>query len=228
MQQHDVVVQDPHRLGIGLAVQAVDRLDQLLRAEHFGGVQAAVDPDDGLAVLRELPRLIVGEAVGERQLAVHLLELRERLVVLGRRDDGGQLGPAFFRLADLHDRHAVGLLVELLQVLDVLRVVDQAVVVADVVAELLLRRRELRRGRPSAPAAPPRRLSQRGQHAGGTDLPLSRVAATDGGGRPAGCVQVCRARSDIKHVNLVDEGRDRRIVAESWNRGDLRSGSDPC
>ena len=70
VQQDDVVVQDPQRLGIGLAVQPVNRLDQLLRAEHLGRVQAAVDPDDGLAVARELPRLLVGEAVGEREPAV--------------------------------------------------------------------------------------------------------------------------------------------------------------
>ena len=59
--------------GSVLRVQPVDRFDQLLRAEHFGRVQAAVDPDDGLAVLRELARLLVGEAVGERQPAVDVL-----------------------------------------------------------------------------------------------------------------------------------------------------------
>ena len=50
VQQDDGVVEDPQRLGIGLRIQAVDRLDQLLRAEHFGGVQAAVDPHHRLAV----------------------------------------------------------------------------------------------------------------------------------------------------------------------------------
>ena len=68
--QDDVVVQDAHRLRIGLRVEPVDRLDQLLRAEHFGRVQAAVDPDDRLAFLRELARLVVGEPVGQRELAV--------------------------------------------------------------------------------------------------------------------------------------------------------------
>ena len=68
--EDDDVVQDPQRLRIGLRVQPVDRLDQLLRAEHFGRVQAAVDPDDGLAVARELTRLLVGQTLGERELAV--------------------------------------------------------------------------------------------------------------------------------------------------------------
>jgi hypothetical protein len=47
-------------------------------------------------------------------------------------------------LADLDHGHPIGLLVELLQVLDVLRVVDQEVIVADVVAELFLGRGERR------------------------------------------------------------------------------------
>ena len=42
------------------------------------------------------------------------------------------------------DDHPLGLRVQLLEVVDVLRVVDQAIVVADVVAELLLRRRDFR------------------------------------------------------------------------------------
>ena len=110
-------------------------------------MQAAVDPHDRLAVPRELARLIVGEAVGERQLAVRLLDELQPPMVLGRRDDGRQLGPAFFGLADLGHDHALGLHVELPEVIDVLRVVDEVVVVADGVAELVLRRRDPRCGR---------------------------------------------------------------------------------
>ena len=58
------VAQDAHRLFVGLARELVDGLDQLLRAEHFGGVQAAVDPDHRLAFLGQRARLIVGEALG--------------------------------------------------------------------------------------------------------------------------------------------------------------------
>ena len=41
----------------------IDHLEQLLRAEHFARVQAAVDPDDRLAFLRERLRLRVGQAL---------------------------------------------------------------------------------------------------------------------------------------------------------------------
>ena len=60
-RQDDEVVQEAHRLGVGAADQLIDRLDQLVRAEHFGRVQAAVDPDDRLAFLRQRARLIVGQ-----------------------------------------------------------------------------------------------------------------------------------------------------------------------
>ena len=143
--ENDVVVQNPLRLGIGFRIQPIDRLDQLLRAEHFRRVQPAVNPHDSLAVLRELARLVVGDPVGQRELAVHLLVLRQLPVILGRGDDGRQLRTSFFGLPDLDDRHPVGFLVQLLEVLDVLRVVDQEVVVADVVSELFLRGRQLGR-----------------------------------------------------------------------------------
>ena len=55
------------RLGVGAADQLVDDLDQLVRAEHLGRVQAAVDPDDRLAFLRERVRLIVGQPLGARE-----------------------------------------------------------------------------------------------------------------------------------------------------------------
>jgi len=48
-------------------VEDVEKIDELLRAKYFRRVQAAVDPDDGLAIARELSCLIVGQAVGERQ-----------------------------------------------------------------------------------------------------------------------------------------------------------------
>ena len=51
------VVEEPHRLVVGAADHLVDHLAELLRAERFGGVQAAVDPDDRLAFLRERARL---------------------------------------------------------------------------------------------------------------------------------------------------------------------------
>ena len=99
--EHDHVVEDAHRLLVGAADQLVDRLDQLLRAEHFGGVQAAVDPHDRLAFPRQRLRLVVGQAVGERELAARSPCTREQLrEILGRRDDRHELRTAFLRLAD--------------------------------------------------------------------------------------------------------------------------------
>ena len=57
------------RLLVVAAHHLVDRLDQLLRAEHLGRVQAAVDPDDGLAFLGERARLVVGQPLGMREPA---------------------------------------------------------------------------------------------------------------------------------------------------------------
>ena len=95
------------RLGIGLAVQLIDGLDQLLRAEHLGGVQAAVDPDDRLAVPRELPRLVVGQPFGQREPAVDVLVAAPAGVWFsGEVMIAVQLGPPFCGLADVDDRHA--------------------------------------------------------------------------------------------------------------------------
>ncbi len=138
--QNDGVVQDPQRFRIGLRVQPVDRLDHLLRTEHLGRVQAAVDPHHDLRVPRQRPCLVVSQAIGERQLPVRFLDERQLPLVLRRCDDGGVFRPAFFRLADLGDDHPLGLHIELLQVLLVLFVIDEPVVVADGPAKLIFRR----------------------------------------------------------------------------------------
>ena len=57
--EEDDVVQNAERLGVVAADHLPDQLDQVLRADDFGGVQAAVDPDDGLA--------FGGEACGRRR-----------------------------------------------------------------------------------------------------------------------------------------------------------------
>jgi len=55
-----------------------------------------------------------------------------------RGDDGGELGPTFFGLADVDDRHPLRLRLQLLEIVGVLRVVDEPVVVADRKSELVL------------------------------------------------------------------------------------------
>ena len=49
----DGVVEEAHGLRVGAADHLVDLLHELLRADGLGGVEAAVDPDDGLAVAGE-------------------------------------------------------------------------------------------------------------------------------------------------------------------------------
>ena len=137
-RQDDHVAEDAHRLLIGLAGELVDGLDELLGAEHLGGVQAAVDPDHGLAFLRQRARLLVGQALGLGQPARDLAVAVQLLEVLGRRDDRHQLVAALGGLADALDDHPVGLRIELAHVLGELRVVRQHVVGANLVAEELL------------------------------------------------------------------------------------------
>ena len=93
----------------------VDRLDERLGAEHFAGVQAAVDPDDRLPFLGELSRFLGRHAFGAGQLRGDLavsVELRE---VGRRRDDRHELIAAFLGLADIDDLQSVGLAFELLR-----------------------------------------------------------------------------------------------------------------
>ncbi len=106
--EDDVVVQEAHGLGIGLGVELVDGLDELLGSDGLGCVEAAVDPDDGFALLGQRFGLIVGEALGQRELLADLAVVVEVLHVLGRRDDGHVLMAALGGEADVDQLHAVG------------------------------------------------------------------------------------------------------------------------
>jgi hypothetical protein len=144
---------------------------------------AAVDPHDDLGVPRQRPRLVVGEVLGQRELPVRLLDQRQLPLILGRCDDGGVLGPALLRLADVGDDHPFGLHVELLQVVLELRVVDEPVVIPDGESELILWRRHLRRRR---------RPILRLRHG-------NRQAREEKNGRRAGL----QGSSHVEHGNLV-------------------------
>ncbi len=150
--QDDQVVQEAHRLRIGAADQLIRRLDQLVRAEDFGGVETAVEPDDGFAFARRarVASSSVPSPIARRRddvlVAVELLE------VLRRRDDRHELRATFGRLPDLLHDHAVGLGVDLLPVFLELIVVRQLPVVADVEPEEFLRGCYL--GAPTARTAP--------------------------------------------------------------------------
>ena len=136
-------LQDPLRLVVVPRDELIARLDQLVRAEHFGRVEAAVEPDDRLPFLRQRVRLGIGQALALGELHRDVLVLLEHLEVRRIGDDRGELRTPFRRLSDLDDLHPVGLGVDLLPVRHELVVVGQEVVVTDVVAEKLLRRRDV-------------------------------------------------------------------------------------
>ena len=144
-EQDHRVVEEPHRLFVGAAHHLVDHLAELLRAEHFAGVQPAVDPDHRLAVARERARLIVGQVLGQREPPRRVLDPREVLVILGRRDNRHQVRAALGGLADLLQDHPIRLAIELLPVGGELLIGRQLIVVAEVEAELFLRRGDARR-----------------------------------------------------------------------------------
>jgi hypothetical protein len=139
-EEDDDVVEDAQRLGVVGAEELVQRLDERLSAQRFVGVQAAVDPDDGLALGGQLGRLGRADIFGLCQTVGNFL-IAGQVAVIGRRgDDAHQLRPALFRLADVDHLEAVRLAFQLFPVAHQLLVVRQAVVVAQVEAEVFLRR----------------------------------------------------------------------------------------
>ena len=134
-EQRDVVVEEAHRFGVGAGVELVDGLDELGLADGLRGMQAAVDPDDGLAFFGERVGLVFRKAFGMGELGGDLLVVVEFGNVLGRGDDDHVLAAAFSGGPDVDQLHAVGLGGELLEVGGDLVVVGQHVVVAHVEAD---------------------------------------------------------------------------------------------
>ncbi len=66
-QQEDIVIEDAQCFGIRLAHHIVREGEQVLGRDAFGGVQPAVDPDNGLAFDGQLVRLIIRQPFCQRQ-----------------------------------------------------------------------------------------------------------------------------------------------------------------
>ena len=79
----------------------------------FGGVQAAVDPDDRLALGGQLGGLGLADALGQGQAAGDALVVGQLRVVGRRGDDAHELRPAFLGVADVDDLEPVGLAFQL-------------------------------------------------------------------------------------------------------------------
>ena len=135
-EQYDVIPQEAKGLRIGATYELVRRFNQLLRAEHLGGMQPAIDPYDRLAFSRERAGLRVAEIVCSRQAPRNLLVAAKLRVILRRRDDGHQHRSTLGRRSDPHQPHSVRLAIELPPVVDRLAVVGEKVIVANVVTEL--------------------------------------------------------------------------------------------
>ena len=135
--EEDDIVQKTHRFLVRLRNHLVNHLGQRLRIDRLGGMETAIDPDDRLAFLRELPRLVLTEA-GPGQLRGHVAVGLELGVILRRRDDRHVLRAPFLGRADADDGHAVRFRVPLLQQRRDLGVIGDHVIVADAEADLIL------------------------------------------------------------------------------------------
>ena len=138
--EYDNVIQKSGGFRIRAAHELIDALDELLRPQNFRRMDSTIDPDHGFTFSGESAGLIVRYAFGMGKALRDFLISSQLLMVLRRSDDRQVDRPAFGRFANLLDVYSIGFVVELLQVIDVLRIVDQNVVVADVEAKLLLRR----------------------------------------------------------------------------------------
>ena len=129
-EQEDVVVEDAQGLRIAAAQEVVGLGEEGLGGDDFVGVQAAIDPDDGLAFGGEGVGLIVGEAFGAGEALGDLFVARQVFEIGRRGDDGHDDGAAFGGLADLFEFDAVGFGGDLVPVVEQLGVVGEEIVVA--------------------------------------------------------------------------------------------------
>ena len=107
-EEDNALVEDAECLGIGAAGEIPQRLDELVGAERFGGVEAAVDPDDGATLGGEGAGPGFGETLGAREAlrdGAVVFELRE---IGGRGADDHPLSPTFLGFADIDEAEAVG------------------------------------------------------------------------------------------------------------------------
>ena len=148
--EEDVVVEEAHRLLVGLRDHLINLFDEALRIHRLGRVEAAVDPDDRAGDFRHGVRLVLGH-FGAREFLRHRLVVGELRHVRRRSDDRHVLLAAFFGEADAHDLQAVRLGRPLLLHRGDLRVAGHVVIVADVEPDDVFGRRDFWRiggGRP--------------------------------------------------------------------------------
>ena len=197
-QQDDAIVAEAGRLFVVETCELPQVFNQLLCAEYFGGVQAAVNPHNGFAFFRQFFCFDRINTFGERKLARNFFVSREILHVFGARDNRHDLRLAEFRVANRIEFDAIGcVLRDLCKVLMKLGVVRQLVIGADVVPKEFLGRGDFTLGLQEAGGGREGRDGQRsGQnsaqiHAWGTGVwgrgrPTSRPPNNEGGGGDVG------------------------------------------
>ena len=146
-EEDNALVEDAECLGIGAAGEIPQRLDELVGAERFGGVEAAVDPDDGATLGGEAAGLGFGETLGAREALGNRAVVPELREVGGGGADDHPLGAAFLGFADIDKAEAVGCGGEFFEIRLGLGVGGEVVVVADGEAEMGARSREFGGGR---------------------------------------------------------------------------------
>ncbi len=142
--EQDHVVEEAQGLLVRARHHLPHQLHELLRAHRLRRVQATVDPDDRLAVLREGARLLLAQPLGARKAGRDLPVVVEARLVLGRGHDRHVLATALGGGPDVRELHARGLVGQLLPPCLELRVGGHVVVGAELEAERLARRGEAR------------------------------------------------------------------------------------
>ena len=140
--ENDHLIQDPHRFCVGLGIDPVHELHELLRAQQLRSVQAPIDPHHRLAFRSEGAGLRVRHPFGRGQRAGDLFVAVQVPVVLRRGDDRHQLRTPFLGHPDRVQHHAVRLGRQLLPVGHELPIRGQEIVRPQRLAELGLRRRD--------------------------------------------------------------------------------------
>ncbi len=127
-QQDDAVVQHAQGFGVVLGEHAVQHLDLALRGDGFGGMQAGIDPHDGLALRRQRPRLRFVHPARPRQPfgdAAIIVQLGQ----IGRGgNDRHPHGAPLGGLADIDQLHAIGFSRQFLQIGFVFGIVGEVII----------------------------------------------------------------------------------------------------
>ncbi len=140
--EENVVANGAHFLGL-VRDRTIGHERRRLRVGPFRRVQTEVDPDDGFALLRERPSLVVVVNVREGELSRDLLVAVEVSEILLGADDGEQHRSSLRRLADLVEAHSLRSRVEPPEVIRDLIVVRELTLGAGRKAEDGLGRRNL-------------------------------------------------------------------------------------